>query len=221
MKSKDIGCGLILLPFFLFLVLLNWPTIRDSLVALAIFSVFLLGILALYAYARRKGSKASSFQTSTNFPAEHDPSREYYQHRMRTARSAPPNGAPFTPPTINIGDGRAFEQHVKNLLIKHGYRVTETPGSGDFGVDLIASKQDRKLAVQVKNYAKPVGVSAVQEVASGKRYYGADHAWVVSRSGFTKGAKQLAKVAQVQLRQVDVDPAPQETGPRMGRDQFQ
>lgn len=203
MKSKDVGCGLILLPFFLSLVVLNWPTIRDALVALAVFIVLLFGFLALYIYVQRKGSQASSFQMSTNFPAEHDLTPEYYQHRLRAARSAPPKVAPFTPNIVPVGDGWGFEQHVKRLLIKHGYRVTETPGSGDFGVDLIATKEGRKLAVQVKNHAKPVGVSAVQEVASGRQFYGADDAWVVSRSGFTERAKQLAKVTQVQLKQVE------------------
>lgn len=105
-------------------------------------------------------------------------------------------------PSYEAGDGLAFEQHIKHQMARKGYKVFETPGSGDFGVDLIAQRRRRKIAIQAKNYDQPVGVHAVQEVVAGKQYYDAHDAWVVSRSGFTEQAKQLARKVNVQL--VDV-----------------
>ena len=46
--------------------------------------------------------------------------------------------------------------------------------------------------IQCKNYSKPVGVSAVQEVESGRKYYSLDFAIVVAPSGFTPAARELA-----------------------------
>jgi len=106
------------------------------------------------------------------------------------------------PPSYAPGDGRAFEQHIRNRLVSRGYQVRETPGSGDYGVDLLADHYGHKVAIQAKNHAKPVGVRAVQEAHAGLRYYGADEAWVVSRSGFTQQAQTLAKATGVRL--VDV-----------------
>jgi restriction endonuclease len=55
------------------------------------------------------------------------------------------------------------------------------------------------VAVQCKNYQRPVGNRPVQEVFAGNRHYGAKHAWVVAPAGFTKGAVQLARSTGVVL----------------------
>lgn len=101
------------------------------------------------------------------------------------------------------GDGPAFERHVQQRLSRAGYFVRNTGASSDYGVDLIAARAGRTIAIQAKNYAKPVGVRAVQEVNAGKAHHRADEAWVVSRSGFTKQAKALARSTDVKL--VDVN----------------
>jgi HJR/Mrr/RecB family endonuclease len=38
-----------------------------------------------------------------------------------------------------------------------GYRATVLGGSGDQGVDVIATAGKERIAIQCKNYAKPVG----------------------------------------------------------------
>jgi restriction system protein len=45
-----------------------------------------------------------------------------------------------------------------------------------------------------------VGVSAIQEIHAAKSFYGADEAWVVASSSFTKAATKLASSAGVQLK---------------------
>jgi HJR/Mrr/RecB family endonuclease len=71
-------------------------------------------------------------------------------------------------------------------------------------VDLIAThKSGRRVCIQCKYHAKPVGNSAVQEVAAGRTYYSGTHAVVVSGSGFTRSAIQLARAAGVVLLNTD------------------
>ncbi len=95
--------------------------------------------------------------------------------------------------------GLEFEKVVGSIYKSMGFTVTFTPTSGDYGVDVIAEREGEKIAIQAKRYSKPVGVSAVQEVASGAIFYKADKAVVISNTEFTENAKKLAQQLKVQL----------------------
>ena len=100
----------------------------------------------------------------------------------------------------NLENGWEFENYIANLLKKLGYsNVKVTSGSGDFGVDVLASKLGTRYAFQCKLYSNPVGNKAVQEVVSGKIYYKCDKAIVVTNNYFTSSAKKLANSTQVEL----------------------
>ena len=92
-----------------------------------------------------------------------------------------------------------YEVSCANLFRKSGWVVETTSVTGDQGVDLVITKGRKIGAVQCKRYAAPVGNSAVQEVAAGKSHYRATFAIVVSPSGFTKSARQLADSTGVHL----------------------
>ena len=82
-----------------------------------------------------------------------------------------------------------FETWVSHFLQKQGYRAYTTQKSGDYGIDVIAEKDQTKIAIQVKKYQQAVGIKAVQEVISGANYYECNEAWVVtSASAFTTAA---------------------------------
>lgn len=90
--------------------------------------------------------------------------------------------------------GHDYEYVVADYLRSRGYHgVKVTKGSGDFGVDVIASKRGTKYAVQCKLYSSPVGLSAIQEVVAGKACYNCTGAMVVTNSTFTAAAEELAK----------------------------
>lgn len=96
--------------------------------------------------------------------------------------------------------GYDYEYTVAAYLKYKGYSgVKVTQGSGDYGVDVLARKGNRKYAVQCKYYSKPVGVKAVQEAVAGVAYYGCDRAMVVTNNTFTSQAKELAKANNVVL----------------------
>lgn len=100
---------------------------------------------------------------------------------------------------ISILKGTAFEEYLAAVFIDLGYSVDLTPFSGDFGADLILSKGDERIAVQAKQYAKPVGFDAVKEVHFARSYYSASQAWVVATHGFTPQAVNAAASANVRL----------------------
>ena len=96
--------------------------------------------------------------------------------------------------------GLEFEKHCAKILKKSGYHnVQVTKSSGDYGVDVLASKRGHKYAIQCKYYKDTVGNSAVQEVVAGMRYYDCDRSIVMTNSTFTKSAKQLAAANNVEL----------------------
>jgi len=103
-----------------------------------------------------------------------------------------------------IGDfstlsGREFEVYIKNLFELLNYTVIRTKLSGDQGADLILSKNNEKIAVQIKKYNEDVSNKAIQEVVAAKTYYRSDRGMVVTNSSFTKGAVELALANQVEL----------------------
>jgi len=100
---------------------------------------------------------------------------------------------------IDAMTGTEFEDYVAARLRRAGWQVTFTSVSGDYGVDLIAERDDKSLAVQCKRHGRPVGVAAVQQVVSGARHHGCAKSIVISNQEFTRAAKQLAFTHGCQL----------------------
>lgn len=95
--------------------------------------------------------------------------------------------------------GPQFESYTAEILRAMGYRAKVLGGSGDQGVDLLVEGEGRRIAVQCKNYARPVGNKPVQEVYAGATYHGCREAWVVAPAGYTRGAFDLARSVGVEL----------------------
>ncbi len=91
-------------------------------------------------------------------------------------------------------NGLEFEDYIADLLKKLGYvNVVKTPASGDFGIDVIAEKDNIKYAIQCKNYSNVLGNKCVQEAFSGKQFYNCHVGIVITNSTFTKHAKEQAE----------------------------
>jgi restriction system protein len=95
--------------------------------------------------------------------------------------------------------GVEFEEFVAAQLRTRGWSVGHTAGTGDYGVDLIATKDGIRVAVQCKRQAKPVGVAAVQQVVAGAAQHGCQRTVVVTNRAFTKAARQLATTHHCRL----------------------
>jgi len=95
--------------------------------------------------------------------------------------------------------GVAFEKFLDGLFRAQGYITELTAATGDYGADLILSKDGQRIAVQAKRYVGSVGVQAVQEALSGQAYYQCNTAWVITTGTFTANALALAKKSGVKM----------------------
>jgi len=101
---------------------------------------------------------------------------------------------------IDNMEGHEFEYYCAELLENYGFgNVSVTPGSGDQGVDIVATKNGERYAIQCKRYSSPLGNKPVQEVYTGKVFYDCKHGIVITNSTFTPHAKELAKKTGVLL----------------------
>ena len=100
---------------------------------------------------------------------------------------------------IDTMGGQEFEIHLKNCFLNWGYSARLTPSTNDYGVDILVTVEDYKIAVQAKRYKGSVGISAIQEVLGGKAFYQCSHALVITTGTFTKNAINLAEQVGVTL----------------------
>lgn len=99
---------------------------------------------------------------------------------------------------IDSMTGSQFEEFVAAVLQGNGYEILEmTKATGDFGADIIVSRNEERIAVQCKRYANPVGLKAVQEAISAMKHYDCDSCLVVTNSKFTNQAIELANDNEV------------------------
>ncbi|UQX10425.1 restriction endonuclease [Candidatus Mycobacterium methanotrophicum] len=108
-------------------------------------------------------------------------------------------GADASMRAIDAMSGTEFEAYVAARLRRGGWQVTFTSVVGDYGVDLIAHRDGKSVAIQCKRHGKSVGVAAVQQVVSGACHHGCTKSIVISNQEFTRAARQLAVTHHCQL----------------------
>lgn len=102
-------------------------------------------------------------------------------------------------PRFIPSNGYDFEYWVAEGLERFGWQARVTQGSGDQGVDVIASLEGLSLGIQCKLYSAAVGNKAVQEAFAGAKHMGLDKAAVLTNAEFTRSAKDLAASTGVLL----------------------
>ena len=95
--------------------------------------------------------------------------------------------------------GEEFEEFLSEHFKSIGYKVQLTPGSQDYGADLVLEKDNRKIVVQAKRWKKVVGVEAVQQIIGAIKYYDAEKGMVITNSNFTENAYELADENGIEL----------------------
>ena len=92
----------------------------------------------------------------------------------------------------NVNKGLAFEKKCLEKLQELGFNTSLTKHT-DYGADIVATDGNIKYVFQCKYVKSKQGVSAVQEVLTAKHFYSANICGVISESGFSTQAYQLAK----------------------------
>lgn len=104
--------------------------------------------------------------------------------------------------SISYSDGMSpieYEAYCAEVLTLNGWSARTTKASGDQGADVIAELNGVTVAIQCKKYSRPIGNSAVQEVSSGMKFWGAQRGVVVTNATYTRSARQLANAEDVLL----------------------
>lgn len=101
---------------------------------------------------------------------------------------------------IDVMDGKTFENFLASLFQRKGYSVKQVGSSiGDYGADLVISKDGHIIAVQAKRHKSVIGVGAVREALGSIKMYKCSSGMVVTNSYFTKQAEKLANVNKIDL----------------------
>jgi restriction system protein len=100
---------------------------------------------------------------------------------------------------VNKMNGQEFEEFVLLHFKSLGYKGHTTAVTGDYGADIILTKDNMKIVVQAKRWNKKVGIEAVQQIIGAKFYYKADRSIVVTNNYFTPNAKNLSEKSEVEL----------------------
>ena len=101
--------------------------------------------------------------------------------------------------SLDIKDGKEFEEFLQRLFEKMGFQCELTKYTGDKGADLVISKMGKRTVVQAKRYSEKVGNSAIQEAVTAIKPYRATNAMVVTTNYFTESARELANSNNVEL----------------------
>jgi HJR/Mrr/RecB family endonuclease len=89
-------------------------------------------------------------------------------------------------------EGIDFERYLQSLFEFLGYATQTTPAHGDYGADLIVTKNGRRTCIQAKRWKGAVGVDAVMATNGAKAHYQCDASAVITSSTFTPNARVLA-----------------------------
>lgn len=161
----------------------TWPSWTNAPVILAsLSSVILFGLISTLLMFRLRDVATSGLLRSVSI-------RAIFRRE----------GSSSLPARFELMGGAEFENEMAGLLGDLGYSVQRARASDDKGVDLILKKGNRKVAVQLKSWTAPVGHRAVQAAFEGRIHHGADEAWLVTTSRFTRRAAELARTTGVRL----------------------
>jgi HJR/Mrr/RecB family endonuclease len=98
--------------------------------------------------------------------------------------------------------GLAFENELARLFRGLGYTVSQTPRTGDGGVDLILRKDDRVTVVQCKAHDKKIPIGVARELVASIQDFNAHDAIIACLEGVTKPVQQY--IATKPIRVIDV-----------------
>lgn len=127
--------------------------------------------------------------------------RKYLDKLRKGEISKPPK---YNIAQIDLMDSAQFEDFVAEIFNSLGYQTKRTKLSGDQGVDVIANKGNKIIAIQAKHYNQAVGNHAIMEVVGGAKFYNASICYVITNNYFTKSAKALAATNNVILWDRDI-----------------
>ena len=102
-------------------------------------------------------------------------------------------------------DPRSFEELVAEKLRAEGYRTELTATTNDWGVDIFATRDAERIAVQVKKYrgARPVNRQMVFELYGASRYFECTGAVIATDGELRPDARRAAEKLGVRVLAIE------------------
>jgi restriction system protein len=100
---------------------------------------------------------------------------------------------------INKMKSNEFEHYLEEFFEMMDYNVKKVDATGYDGTKFIIEKGTVKTAVQSIEDSKKIDTENIEAASSDKTYYKCDNAMIISNSGFTKQAYNLARVINIHL----------------------
>lgn len=104
---------------------------------------------------------------------------------------------------FNDFDGYKFEDMCSRIFKNMGYQITNTPYSGDGGIDLILTTENKlikqKIIVQCKYWSHSIGAPVIRDLYGTLMDNDADKAILITNNTFTEQAIHFAKNKPLQL----------------------
>lgn len=97
---------------------------------------------------------------------------------------------------------RRYEVQVAEHFRELGYTAALSPGTNDYGLDVLAENDRERVAVQVKLYggsARPVNRQMVMELCGVQRYFDCDRAVIVTDGKVRPDALEVARKLEIEF----------------------
>ena len=96
-------------------------------------------------------------------------------------------------------NGAKFEHEMASLFRLAGFQAEVTKASGDGGIDIILTRDQRRVAVQCKRYQKDVGPHVIRDLWGTMHHQGYEEGCIVTTAYFTQGVKDFARGKNIYL----------------------
>jgi restriction system protein len=101
-----------------------------------------------------------------------------------------------------------YEHHVADVLAGEGWTTAVSRLSGDLGVDVVAERDGRRLAVQAKMYggsATKVNAEQIMCLYGAAAYVDCREIMLATNGGLTSDARRVAEKLGVEVRQIPAE----------------
>lgn len=106
-----------------------------------------------------------------------------------------------------------YEHLVGEYFRRLGYHVTVTPASNDYGIDVIATKENEKIAIQAKMYGgtiRKVNRQTIFELYGAAAYADCDRAVLATNGRVLDNARKVADKLGIEILPIGADGDSQE-----------
>lgn len=138
------------------------------------------------------------------YPDTMDEIRSFYEgHNMRYHLQGL-QGGKGTIVDVDLMNDEEFESFIISLFFKMGYKAASTGIAGEFGVNLIATKNGNSIGIQTKCNRSNVSEAEIQLLLNGLDQYQLGQGLAITNMYFTAGAVSLAETSGIVLWNRDV-----------------